>query len=72
MKFAVSLLSLLAFSLAACNTAATRRDMFAPTKASGPYTKWYRQSGKWPDPKAPATPIPQPPMLDAPATLPAP
>lgn len=64
-KFAVSLIALLAFALTACNTLATRRDLYAPTKASGPYTKWYRQSGPWPHPQAPATPAPQS-LTDAP------
>jgi hypothetical protein len=30
---------LLAFSLSACNTLATRRDLYSPAKASGPYTE---------------------------------
>ena len=65
-KFAASLLALLAFSLTACNTLATRRDLYAPTKSSGPYTKWYREGGKWPRSDASATPAPQAPSVDAP------
>jgi hypothetical protein len=58
-KFAASLLVLLAFSLVACNTPATRRDLYKPNQASGPYTKWLREGGKWPRPDAHATPAPQ-------------
>ena len=47
----------LAFSLSACNTLATRRDLYAPTKASGPYTEaLYSGSyvyGIYPKPKPP-------------------
>ena len=68
-KFAASLLVLLAFSLTACNTLVTRRDLYAPTKASGPYTKWYREGGKWPHPDANATPAPQAPPAEAPVVL---
>jgi hypothetical protein len=57
-KFAASLL-FLAFLLAACNTPATRRDLYAPNKSNGPYTRWYREGGKWPYPHAPSTPAPE-------------
>jgi hypothetical protein len=69
-KFAASLLVLLAFSLTACNTPATRRDLYAPTKASGPYTKWLREGGKWPRADARAKPAPQSttPTEEAPPT----
>ena len=46
---------LLAFSLSACNTLATRRDLYSPAKASGPYTEaLYSGSyvyGRYPKPK---------------------
>ena len=44
MKFLTSLLLLagLGLSLSACNTLSTRRDLFSPTRANGPYTKQYR------------------------------
>jgi hypothetical protein len=58
-KFAATLLALLTFSLTACNNLATRRDLYSPTKASGPYTKWYREGGKWPRANAEATPAPE-------------
>jgi hypothetical protein len=42
-KFLTSLLllSVLGLSQTACNTLSTRRDLFSPTRASGPYTKEY-------------------------------
>ena len=58
-KFAASLLVLLAFSLTACNTPANRRDLYKPNQASGPYTNWLRHGGKWPRSDARATPAPQ-------------
>ena len=52
---------LLAFSLSACNTLATRRDLYAPTKASGPYTEaLYSGSyvyGRYPKPKPQPAPV---------------
>jgi hypothetical protein len=46
---------LLASSLSACNTLATRRDLYGPAKASGPYTEaLYSGSylyGRYPKPK---------------------
>jgi len=51
---------LLAFSLSACNTLATRRDLYSPAKASGPYTEaLYSGSyvyGIYPKPKPQKTP----------------
>lgn len=43
MKSLTSLLLLagLGISLSACNTLSTRRDLFSPTRANGPYTKQY-------------------------------
>lgn len=43
MKSLTSLLLLagLGFSLSACNTLSTRRDLFSPTRANGPYTQQY-------------------------------
>ncbi len=46
-KFAFSLLILSAFAFAACNNLVTRRDMYSPAKASGPYTT-ARRTGKLP------------------------
>lgn len=37
-KFFVSLLALCALTLTACNTLNTRRALYSPGKASGPYT----------------------------------
>ena len=59
-KFAAaSLLALCALATTACNTLVTRRDMYAPTKASGPYTTIFKKSlyiyGVQPQPHAPAT-----------------
>ena len=44
MKFLTSLLLLagIGFSLSGCNTLSTRRDLFSPTKGSGPYTRQYQ------------------------------
>lgn len=43
MKFLTSLLLLagLGFSLSACNTPSTRRDLYSPTRGNGPHTKKY-------------------------------
>lgn len=46
-KFAFSLLILSALALTACNNLVTRRDMYSPAKASGPYTT-ARRTGKLP------------------------
>jgi hypothetical protein len=65
---------LLAFSLSACNTLVTRRDLYAPARASGPYTEaLYSGSyvyGRYPKPKPQPKPvvildseIPEPPPL---------
>ncbi|MEQ1859741.1 MAG: hypothetical protein ABMA13_07390 [Chthoniobacteraceae bacterium] len=60
MKFAASLLILAAFALTACNTLVTRRDLYAPAKASGPYTE-ARRSGKLPtSEQLAARPTPKP------------
>jgi hypothetical protein len=65
-KFAAaSLLVLCALATTACNTLVTRRDLYAPTKASGPYTTIYQKSlyvyGVQPQPHAPRmTPAPLP------------
>jgi hypothetical protein len=42
-KFLTSLLLLsgLGLSLSGCNTLSTRRDLYSPTRANGPYTKQY-------------------------------
>ncbi len=45
-KFVVPFLILSAFSFSACNTLVDRRDLYAPTKASGPYTE-ARKTGSW-------------------------
>jgi hypothetical protein len=66
-KFAASLLLLAAFALTACNTPATRRDLYAPAKASGPYNEWYRHGGKWPRSDAETKPGPSPVGDAAPA-----
>ena len=64
-KFAAaSLLVVCALATTACNTLVTRRDMYAPTKASGPYTTIMQKSlyvyGVQPQPHAPpATPMPE-------------
>ena len=47
MKFAASLLLLSAFALTACNNLVTRRGLYSPAKASGPYTE-ARRTGKLP------------------------
>lgn len=71
MKFALPFLLITAVVLTACDTLATRRSLYAPEKASGPYTEavktgsWRR--GHYPEHKksstaAPAsTPAEQPP-----------
>lgn len=46
-KFAFSLLILSAFALTGCNNLVTRRDLYSPAKASGPYTT-ARRTGKLP------------------------
>ena len=68
MKFAVSLLALLAFSFAACDTLATRRSLYAPAKASGPYTKYRKEGGKLPETRIAITPVSDPlPEVTTPA-----
>lgn len=46
-KSALSVLILSAFAFAACNNLVTRRDLYGPAKASGPYTE-ARRTGKLP------------------------
>lgn len=62
MKFAVSLLILSTLALTACNNLVTRRSLYQPAKASGPYTE-ARRTGKLPTKEdlaaAYATPKPQ-------------
>lgn len=71
-KFAVSLLALLAFSFAACDTLATRRSLYSPAKASGPYTKYRKEGGRLPETNIPMAPVSDPlPQVDAPAAAPA-
>ena len=60
MKFAVSLLGLIAFSFAACDTLATRRSLYSPAKASGPYTKYRKEGGKLPETRMTVTPVSDP------------
>ena len=56
MKFTAPLLLILAIALSACETSVNRRSLYAPPKASGPYTQalktgsWRR--GEYPMPKA--------------------
>ena len=70
-KFAASLLLLAAAALTACNTHATRREMFAPAEASGPYSEaledqtWRR--GVKERKKPAATPAPKPKTEEEPA-----
>ena len=70
MKFAASLAALVAFSFAACDTLSTRRGLYAPAKASGPYTKYRKEGGKLPETVVPLTPVTDPfsnaGMVDAP------
>jgi len=67
-KFAVSLLVLLAFSFAACDTLATRRSLYSPAKASGPYTKYRKEGGKLPETRMTVTAVSDPlPEVVAPA-----
>ncbi len=55
MKFTAPLLLILAIALSACETSVNRRSLYAPPKASGPYTQalktgsWRR--GEYPQPK---------------------
>ena len=44
----LALLAFVAFGLSACNTLADRRDLYAPVKANGPYTRSL-QDGSWLD-----------------------
>lgn len=69
-KFAVSLLALLAFSLAACNTLATRRDLYAPAKPNDPYTKYLKRGGQLPRPKVKTAPAATQPAPGAEEALP--
>ena len=46
MKFAAPFLLLTVLALTACNTLANRRNLYAPAKASGPYTD-ARRTGSW-------------------------
>jgi hypothetical protein len=60
-KLAASLLLLLAFSLTACDTLATRRSFYRQNKGSGPYTRQLKD-GTTPSPdqaKPQATPAPK-------------
>lgn len=60
MKFAASLLIISFLTLTACNNLVTRRDLYSPTKGSGPYTQ-ARHTGKLPTKEqlaAKATPKP--------------
>ncbi len=55
MKFTAPLLLIFAITLSACETSVNRRTLYAPPKASGPYTQalktgsWRR--GEYPQPK---------------------
>lgn len=55
MKFTTPFLILIAIGLSACETSVNRRSLYAPAKASGPYTQalktgsWRR--GEYPAPK---------------------
>ena len=55
MKFTAPFLLLIAFGLSACETTVNRRSLYAPARASGPYTQalktgsWKR--GEYPEPK---------------------
>ena len=60
-KFAVLLLALFAFSLTACNTLVTRRALYSPAKASGPYTKYRYHGGRLPPTAPPPLPAPAEP-----------
>jgi hypothetical protein len=42
-KFSVSLLALFAFVFAACDTPATRRSQYRPSKGSGPFRQILRE-----------------------------
>lgn len=60
-KFAFSLLALAALTFTACNTNATRRDMYAPAQANGPYSQALDNGTWWRGVKArkpKATPAP--------------
>lgn len=46
MKFAAPFLLITTFALTACDTLNTRRSLYAPAKASGPYTE-ARKTGSW-------------------------
>ena len=54
-KFTAPFLLLIAFGLSACETTVNRRSLYAPARASGPYTQalktgsWRR--GEYPTPK---------------------
>jgi len=63
-KFAASLAALLAFSFAACDTLSTRRGLYAPAKASGPYTKYRKEGGQLPRTPMRITPVSDP-LTDA-------
>ena len=73
MKFAASLLLLSAIGLTACNNLVTRRDLYSPTKGSGPYTE-ARRTGKLPTDEqlaaARATPKPVPEETETPLPTP--
>lgn len=65
-KLITPFLILVAFAFTACETTQNRRSLYAPAKASGPYTKaletgsW--KHGEYPEPKAaPAAPDALPP-----------
>ena len=65
-KFAAPLLALAVFSLVACNTLVTRRDVYSPQKGHGPYSQALKE-GTWKDGvKVKATPAPKPAVADEP------
>jgi hypothetical protein len=61
-KFAASLAFASALVLTACNTLVTRRDLYSPSKGSGPYSKIIKEStyhrGVQPQPHAPTMQVP--------------
>ncbi len=61
-KFPALLLALSALAFVACNNLTTRRELYSPGKAKGPYTQQLRSGqyalGVRPQPQAVPTPVP--------------
>ncbi len=71
-KFAASLLTLSVFSLVACNTLNTQRDVYNPQKGHGPYSKALKEGTWYNGVKVKATPTPKAAAVEQAKPLPQP